>query len=139
MITYQQDIKLELNDVLKLYKDAGWYTYTNNPEKLMRAIENSMITLTAWDKNQLVGLIRAVGDGETILYVQDLLILNEYQRQGIGQTLLLTLLSLYPDVRQTVLVTDNNPKLIEFYKRIPMTLIEDAQGKCFVKYRKGVS
>ncbi|WP_281192619.1 GNAT family N-acetyltransferase [Erysipelothrix rhusiopathiae] len=138
MITYKQNVDLELNDVLKLYNDAGWYAYTNNPEKLMRAIKNSMITLTAWNGNQLVGLIRAVGDQETILYIQDLLILSDRQRQGIGKTLLLTLLSLYPDVRQTVLITDNNPKLISFYKSVPMKLIEDAQGKCFVKYRKEI-
>ncbi|CAH2760565.1 GNAT family N-acetyltransferase [Erysipelothrix amsterdamensis] len=138
MITYKQDEDLELNDVLKLYNDTGWYAYTNNPEKLMRAIKNSMITLTAWKGNKLVGLIRAVGDQETILYIQDLLILSDCQRQGIGKTLLLTLLSLYPDVRQTVLITDNNPKLIAFYKSIPMKLIEDAQGKCFVKYRKEI-
>ncbi|MDE8332509.1 GNAT family N-acetyltransferase [Erysipelothrix rhusiopathiae] len=138
MITYKQDEDLELNDVLKLYNDAGWYAYTNNPEKLMLAIKNSMITLTAWKGNKLVGLIRAVGDQETILYIQDLLILSDCQRQGIGKTLLLTLLSLYPDVRQTVLITDNNPKLIAFYKSIPMKLIEDAQGKCFVKYRKEI-
>lgn len=138
MITYKQDEDLELNDVLKLYNDAGWHAYTNNPEKLMRAIKNSMITLTAWKGNKLVGLIRAVGDQETILYIQDLLILSDCQRQGIGKTLLLTLLSLYPDVRQTVLITDNNPKLIAFYKSIPMKLIEDAQGKCFVKYRKEI-
>lgn len=135
MITYKRDIELELNDVLQLYSDAGWYAYTNDPEKLMSAVTNSLCTITAWENNQLIGLVRAVGDDASILYIQDILVLSARQREGIGKTLLLTLMSLYKHVRQTVLITDNSPKTIAFYKSIPMKLIEDAQGKCFIYYQ----
>lgn len=135
MITYKRDIELELNDVLKLYSDAGWYAYTNDPERLLSAVKNSLCTITAWEGDQLIGLIRAVGDDASILYIQDILVLSARQREGIGKTLLLTLMSLYKHVRQTVLITDNSPKTIAFYKSIPMKLIEDAQGKCFIYYQ----
>lgn len=135
MITYKRDIELELNDVLKLYSDAGWYAYTNDPERLMSAVRNSLCTITAWEGDQLIGLIRAVGDDASILYIQDILVLSARQREGIGKTLLLTLMSLYKHVRQTVLITDNSPKTIAFYKSIPMKLIEDSQGKCFIYYQ----
>lgn len=135
MITYKRDIELELNDVLKLYSDAGWYAYTNDPERLMSAVKNSLCTITAWEGDQLIGLIRAVGDDASILYIQDILVLSARQREGIGKTLLLTLMSLYKHVRQTVLITDNSPKTIAFYKSIPMKPIEDAQGKCFIYYQ----
>ena len=44
--------------------------------KLKNAINNSLKVLTAWDDEKLVGLIRVIGDGYTIIYIQDILILT---------------------------------------------------------------
>ncbi|WP_430038931.1 GNAT family N-acetyltransferase [Peribacillus simplex] len=40
--------------------------------------------MTAWDDDKLVALIRVVGDGQTIIYIQVILVLENYQDQGIG-------------------------------------------------------
>ena len=77
--------------LLELYADAGWAAYTREPDRLERAVRQSLAVYTAWDGERLVGLIRAVGDGETILYVQDILVLGRYQRQGIGRALVAAL------------------------------------------------
>ncbi|EGF48524.1 GNAT family acetyltransferase protein [Lacticaseibacillus rhamnosus MTCC 5462] len=74
--------QLNQADVLALYQAVGWNMYTRDPKKLERAIAQSLSVLGAYDGDQLVGLIRAVGDGETILFIQDLLVLPSYQRQG---------------------------------------------------------
>ncbi|MDN6103822.1 MAG: GNAT family N-acetyltransferase, partial [Lacticaseibacillus paracasei] len=76
----------------------------------------SLMVLGAYEGKQLVGLIRAVGDGETILFIQDLLVLPEYQRRGIGKQLIEALLARFPEVRQRVLLTDDDPKTRSFYK-----------------------
>ena len=60
--------------LLELYTDAGWIAYTSDPDRLERAVRQSQAVYTAWDGSRLAGLLRAVGDGETILYVQDLLV-----------------------------------------------------------------
>ena len=83
---------------------------------LEHAFEHSLKILGAHDKEKLVGIIRAVGDGYSVLFIQDLLVLPEYQRKGIGTKLLKSMLDLYPDVYQTQLVTDNTEKTIAFYK-----------------------
>ena len=57
--------------MLALYQAVGWNMYTRDPKKLERAIAQSLSVLGAYDGDQLVGLIRAVGDGETILFIQD--------------------------------------------------------------------
>lgn len=110
------DQKPTMPEVLALYKSVGWSMYTRDPARLERALTHSLTVLSAYEGKQLVGLIRAVGDGETILFIQDLLVLPEYQRRGIGKQLIEALLARFPEVRQRVLLTDNDPKTRSFYK-----------------------
>lgn len=56
--------------------------------------------ITVWHEQQLIGLIRSVGDGETILYIQDLLVHPAYQNKGIGTQLIEKMVQAYPKVRQ---------------------------------------
>ena len=78
-IVIKEDIIPEIEELLILYNDAEWFTYTNNSIRLKNAVENSLKVLTAWDTDELIGLIRVVGDGQTIIYIQDILILKKYQ------------------------------------------------------------
>ena len=110
--------QLNQADVLALYQAVGWNMYTRDPKKLERAIAQSLSVLGAYDGDQLVGLIRAVGDGETILFIQDLLVLPSYQRQGIGRHLVDALVDQFPQVRQRVLLTDDQPQTRAFYENI---------------------
>lgn len=110
--------QLNQADVLALYQAVGWNMYTRDLKKLERAIAQSLSVLGAYDGDQLVGLIRAVGDGETILFIQDLLVLPSYQRQGIGRQLVDALVDQFPQVRQRVLLTDDQPQTRAFYENI---------------------
>ena len=102
--------------LLSLYDSVGWTAYTDQPERLRRACAGSLCCLAAWEGDVLAGLVRAVGDGVSVLYVQDLLVRPEYQRRGIGRSLLEAVLSLYPDVRQKLLLTDDTPETLAFYR-----------------------
>lgn len=103
-------------EILHLYASVGWTAYTDHPEVLRKGFENSMLTLAAYEGEQLLGLIRTVGDGYTIVFVQDILVAPEYQRRGIGTALLRAILDRYSHVRQIELATDHTPKTIAFYK-----------------------
>ena len=103
-------------EILDLYASVGWTAYTSHPEVLHKGFENSMLTLAAYEGDQLLGIIRVVGDGHTIVFVQDILVFPEHQRKGIGSALLQAILDRYSHVRQIELVTDNTPKTIAFYK-----------------------
>ena len=103
-------------EILRLYRSVGWTAYTDQPEVLRKGFESSMLTLAAYEGNQLLGIIRAVGDGHTIVFVQDILVFPEHQRKGIGTALLKAILDRYNYVRQIELATDNTPKTIAFYK-----------------------
>lgn len=104
------------SEVMSLYKSVGWSAYTDNPEVLKKGFENSMLILAAYEGEELLGLIRCVGDGETIVFVQDILVFPKYQRRGIGSELLRAVLEKYKSVRQIELCTDDSPETIAFYR-----------------------
>ena len=71
-------------EILPLYASVGWTAYTDAPDALRRGFEKSLLTLAAYEGKTLVGLVRAVGDGETVVLMQDLLVFPQYQRRGIS-------------------------------------------------------
>ena len=97
------------------------------------AIHNSLKVWTAWDEDKLVGLGRVVGDDYTIIYIQDILILEDYQNKGIGSKLLKIILEQYKSIRQVVLMTDNTEKTIKFYEKNGMVKTSDYNGITFMK------
>ena len=103
------------NEILELYASVGWTAYTEHPDVLRKGFENSMLTLAAYEGEQLVGIIRTVGDGHTIVFVQDILVFPEHQRKGVGSALLQAILDRYSHVRQIELATDNTEKTVAFY------------------------
>lgn len=103
-------------EILSLYQNVGWTNYVNNPSMLKSAYENSLKILGAYENEKLLGIIRVVGDGHSIVYIQDIIVLPEYQRHGIGTALLGKILEIYQNVYQKVLLTDNTEKTIQFYK-----------------------
>lgn len=102
-------------EVMSLYESVGWTAYTDHPDSLRQGFENSMLTLAAYEGGQLLGIIRTVGDGATIVFVQDILVFPKYQRKGVGSALLQAVLDMYRHVRQIELVTDNTQNTIAFY------------------------
>ena len=108
-------------EILRLYTAVGWTAYTDNPDTLEQGFHHSLLTLAAYEGDELIGLIRAVGDGSTIVFIQDLLVDPAHQRQGIATALVRAVLVRYPEVRQVELVTDNTPKTIAFYKSLGFT------------------
>ena len=103
-------------EILLLYTSVGWTAYTEHPQTLRKGFENSLRILGAYEEDSLLGIIRAVGDGETVVLIQDLLVFPEHQRKGVGSMLLQAMLDRYSHVRQVQLATDNTPKTIGFYK-----------------------
>ena len=103
-------------EIFPLYAAVGWTNYTDCPEMLRQAYGHSLCTLAAYDSEELVGVIRAVGDGYSIVFVQDLLVYPEYQRQGIGNALLTALKGRFPNVYQMELLTDDKAPSRAFYE-----------------------
>ena len=132
-IIIKDDIRPRIEDLLNLYGDVEWFAYTNDPENLKLAIDRSLKVWTCWDDDKLVGLARVVGDGYTIIYIQDILVLKSYQGRGIGSKLLKLILEKYKPVRQIVLMTDETDKTIRFYEKNGLRKASDYKMVTFIK------
>lgn len=80
-----------------------------------------------------LGLARVVGDVYTIIYIQDILILNKYQGKGIGSKLIKLILEEYKDIRQVVLLTEDCERTTSYYKKNGLTDVRDLECTAFVK------
>ena len=118
MISVRKQDVVKLEDVLHLYQAVGWTNYTNQPQMLEQALSHSLVIYLALDGDAVVGLIRLVGDGFSSVFVQDLIVLPSYQRQGIGRTLMKEALEDYKDAYQVQLVTEQTEKNVGFYRSI---------------------
>ena len=112
------------DEIWQLYTQVGWTAYTENMPALARGYKNSLRVLAADENEELLGIVRVVGDGATIILVQDILVYPQKQRQGIGTSLLKAVLERYADVRQIQLVTDNTPKTVAFYQSLGFVELE---------------
>ncbi|MTB64128.1 GNAT family N-acetyltransferase [Streptococcus sp. zg-86] len=125
MITYVKQAKLDMSSVLELYRAVEWTNYTNQPQMLEQALANSLLVIAVFDQEKLVGLLRAVGDAASILFVQDILVLPDYQRRGIGRRLMEMLLASYPDIYQLHLLTGREEKTMAFYESLGFKAVDE--------------
>ena len=122
-----------LEEIIKLYQSVGWTNYLERISVLEEAYANSLCVIGAYDNEKLVGIIRAVGDGRTIVFVQDIIVLPEYQRKGIGTKLLKAVMDKYHDVYQMELLTDNTEKTKAFYRSVGFTASDDIGCVAFIR------
>lgn len=117
MLEYKQEIP-SMADLFALYGSVDWTNYTSNPAMLEEAVKASLWQLVVYDEKELVAYIRLVGDGHSVLLVQDLLVRPDHQRQGIGKKLLEEALAAFPTVYQRLLVTERSEKNLAFYQSL---------------------
>lgn len=90
-----------------------------------RGFAGSLLTLAARENGTLVGLLRAVGDGCTVVLVQDLLVRPDHQRRGIGTALMQAALERFRSVRQVQLLTDDTEKTKGFYRSLGLLTLPE--------------
>ena len=122
-------------EILGLYASLGWTNYTDKPEMLRNAYLNSLKIYGAYVDDKLVGIIRAVGDGYSVIFIQDLLVHPEFQRKGVGTLLLKKVLCEYDSVYQKHLITEDTEKTILFYKSLGFVDNSGIGCKAFSVYK----
>lgn len=82
--------QLDIDTYLKLREKVNWKKLTKTQAEA--AIKGSLYTVVAYEDNEPVGMGRIVGDGAVICYIQDLIVVPEYQKKAWDMQLLLSLL-----------------------------------------------
>lgn len=77
---------LPAQQVAQLRLETAWQVI--DPTALQRALDNSLICVSARDGGRLIGMVRASGDGVLYAHIQDLIVAADYRGQGIAGRLL---------------------------------------------------
>ena len=91
------------------------------------------------EEGALLGLARAISDDATIAYVQDILVNPSFQGAGVGRALFGQIQERYRHVRQTVLITDDEPRQRAFYESLGLTEGSDFRPepvRVFAQFRR---
>ena len=138
MINITKETSVSIDDVLHLYQAVGWTNYTHQPQMLEQALSHSLAIYLALDGDAVVGLVRLVGDGFSSVFIQDLIVLPSYQRQGIGSDLMKEALGDFKDAYQVQLATEQTEKTLGFYRFLGFKTLStyDCTGMIWVDRKK---
>lgn len=117
-ITYSESREISQNQIVALYRANDW-SAADKPDRLTSALMNSDGLVSAWQEDALVGLGNAISDGYLVVYYPHLLVLPEFQHQGIGKAIIERLKAQYQDFHQHILVADG--AAVPFYRRVGFT------------------
>ncbi|MDO5519351.1 MAG: GNAT family N-acetyltransferase [bacterium] len=109
--------------IRSLFQAVDWYS-GNFPERLKKAFENSSHVISAWDGEQLIGLIRGLDDGIWQATIDCLLVKPEYQGQQIASTLLHMLLEEYKELLYVDVVPEEK-RNVGFYLKHGFKIMEE--------------
>jgi len=82
-----------VEEIADLYRAGGWWKEEYNPAELPRLIRGSFIFAVAVDgkSGRAVGMGRVLSDGVSDGYIQDLVVLPQFRKLGIGAQLVAAL------------------------------------------------
>lgn len=80
-------------EIVFLYRTGGWWKDTYDPAEIPRLIKYSFAFAVAVDTSgHAIGMGRAISDGVSDAYIQDLVINPEHRGRGIGTRILSVLI-----------------------------------------------
>jgi len=120
-ITFSTDRhKVDVSQVQHLLAIGAFWASQRTLSDLETAIQHSEPVVTAWDGERLIGFARATSDWVYRAVLWDVVIHPEYRGQGLGRTLVTTLLA-HPSINQVERVYLMTSSQQGFYERLGFT------------------
>jgi len=89
----------EIPDIKKIYQEKQYERYLFNDYRLYDTFRNS-VTFGLFDGKKMVGLIRLVGDFQYVIYIEDMITLDEYSNTDAKKLLIEEVLERYAKVEK---------------------------------------
>jgi len=130
MLTYsfvEQPSTEEMNQITDLYRREDWWKQENdNPEMIKKIVAGSQCFLVVREDGRIIGMGRAISDGISDAFIQDVTVMDTCRGRGIGTRIIETLIDrLERDgIRWIGLIAerDSHP----FYERLGFSVMERA-------------
>lgn len=108
--------------IISLYQAGGWWDSESEPAIIPDMVRGTFIFLAAQDVNgRLVGMGRAISDGVSDAYIQDVVVLKEFRGKGIGMEIISTLTRLCLEKKILWIGLVAEPRTETFYERLGFT------------------
>lgn len=111
-----------------LTEQVGWGKRDNNI--VQEALDNTIYSICVYDEDKIIGFGRIIGDKTIFLYIQDIMVLPQYQSKKIGTQIMNYILDkikefkkINPNIR-TYLGASKGKE--EFYKKFGFITRKDA-------------
>jgi len=122
-IVYGIEQAPEAAEVAELYRRAGLIRPVDDLERMGRMIAHANLIVCARDGERLVGVARALTDFSHCCYLADLAVDAEYQRQGIGKTLIARVYEAIGE--EAMLLLLSAPKAMPYYPHVGFNAVEN--------------
>lgn len=115
-ITYRLSEKLDMDEVISLYKKAEMPRPTDDKSRMEQMLNNSHLIITARYQKKLVGICRCITDWVWCCYLSDLVVDPHFKNSGIGKQLI----KLVQDKlgRHCMILLLSVPTAMEYYPKI---------------------
>lgn len=95
------NIKENINNVEEfnlLYDSVGWGKYDNKIAQ--KSLENTFYSISVYDDDKIIGFGRLIGDTICFVYIQDIMVIPEYQKNKIGTLIMNKLLEKINEIKK---------------------------------------
>lgn len=123
-LTYRTDITPAVDQIIEVYNSSGIIRPTADVDRIAQMYQHSNLIVSAWNKEQLVGISRALTDFCYCCYLSDLAVRKEYQSSGIGKKMIALTKEIIGE--QTALLLLAAPSAMDYYPKVGFTKIDNA-------------
>jgi len=124
----------QIRQITHIYRqEEWWYLQTDNPDLVKGIVAGSHCFLLAMQETVVVGMGRAISDGVSDAYIQDVAVLDAHKGQGIGSQIVarLTERLLADGLNWIGLIAERGGH--GFYKRLGFEKMPDATAMLMLK------
>lgn len=122
-IEYKVGLVPKTAEIIEVYNSSGIKRPTQDADRITKMYENSNLIITAWLKNELIGISRSITDFCYACYLSDLAVKSKYQKEGIGKQLIK--LTEEKIGGETALILLSAPLAMEYYPKIGFEKIDN--------------
>lgn len=114
----------DADEIVALYRAGGWWQEEWTPEGIAPLIAGSFCFIVATEDERAVGMGRAISDGCSDAYLQDIVVLPACRGRGIGAAILEALVAFCRERGLTWIGLIAQPGTAPFYEREGFAVME---------------